>query len=455
MGMGIRRRRALLRSPRRGLRASVARGCAGRLAGLGLALGLAACERRSPPDVILIVVDTLRAQNVSTLGYERDTTPNLTRFAADAITYEDAISTGTWTVPSHGSLFTGLLPSYHGAERVAADRNLVTPINPEVATLAEILRAHGYRTAGFIANSTYLTPTLGFARGFEKYSPEEGLTAAVGNRALDWLAGSPRPTFLFLNVLDPHEPYEPPPPYDTSYPGKRSDLGNKMTDLYWKGTELTPDVRRHFESQYDGEISYTDEALEGLLARLRDLGRYDESLIILTSDHGELLGEHGLAGHGADPFQELVHVPLFVKMPRGADAGTRVARRVSTLGVFATILDAAGVPLPAGNQSVHLARPQEVWTEDVSWFGQRITAGYDGDMKLVRREKTDALRERTDLYALDRDPDETKPLDLAKAPALVERMRRFREAPRPTNAAPPPLIDPERERKLRELGYIH
>jgi arylsulfatase A-like enzyme len=454
--MGEEDRRATSRSfPRAASRGIRLRAFARRLACLGLLLGLAACQRDLPPDVILVVVDTLRAQNLSTLGYERDTTPNLTRFAADAITYEDAISTGTWTVPSHASMFTGLLPSYHGAERVAADRNLATPINPEVATLAEILRGHGYRTAAFVANSTYLSPSLGFARGFEKFSPEEGLTDAVGNRALDWLAGSIRPTFLFLNVLDPHEPYEPPAPYDQSYPGKRDDLGNKITELYWKGTELTPEVRQHFESLYDGEISYTDRALEGLFGRLRDLGRYDESLIILTSDHGELLGEHGLAGHGADPYQELVHVPLFVKMPDGADAGTRVERRVSTLGVFATILAAARVPLPAGSQSVLLAQPQDVWTEDVSWFGQRITAGYDGDMKIVRREKTDQLRERTDLFALDRDPKEQKPLDVAQAPELAEKMRRFRAEPRPTNAAPPPRIDPERERKLRELGYIH
>lgn len=161
-----------------------------------VAAALAACERTpKAPDVVLIVVDTLRAKSLSTYGYERDTSPNLSGFAADAITYEAAIATGTCTVPTHGSLFTGLMPSYHGAERVAGDRTLATPINPDVATLAEILSSHGYRTGAFVANETYVTASLGFARGFQAFVPADVLADDTIGRALDWFGPSPARPF--------------------------------------------------------------------------------------------------------------------------------------------------------------------------------------------------------------------------------------------------------------------
>jgi arylsulfatase A-like enzyme len=445
-------RRHPRRVVRRGTRARLAVACA-------LALLAPACERTrqaaGPGDVILLVVDTLRAQSLSLHGYERETSPNLEAFARDAVTYERAVTPGTWTVPAHGSLLTGLWPSYHGAERVPGDRVLALPVNPEVATLAEILHAHGFRTGGFVANSTYLSRLFGFDRGFQHYFEDFEFVraSAMLSRAGDWLAADPAKAFLFVNVLDPHEPFEPPPPFDSRFPGRDPRFGTMLAKLLTDGQALTPEVRAHFLSQYDGEIAYTDQALGAFLARLRELGRYAAALVIVTSDHGELLGEHGLVGHGLEPFEPLVRVPLLVKYPGSRDGGTRIARRVSTLGVFATVLETAGIPVPGGVHSVPLGEPHPVYVEDVDPAGRRVRVAYQGERKLVAIEPGGAARQLA-LYDLASDPGEKRPDRSPDATTLLADLDAFAARPRPVNLAQRPVIDPEREARLRALGYV-
>jgi len=418
-----------------------------------------ACTRpraEQPIDVVLIVLDTVRAQNLPLYGYDRQTAPNLERFARDAVTYDVAITPGTWTVPAHGALFTGVLPSFHGAERVPGARILTTPVNPQLRTLAEILRDAGWRTGAFIGNATYVTGILGFARGFDVFAdrlPDNRAPGVVG-AAIDWFAASQQQAFLFINILDPHEPYEPPAPFDTRFPGRNDHDGSYLTNRVFAGEAVTPAMRTHFLSQYDGEIAYSDEALEALFARLRELDRYESSLIVVTSDHGEHFGEHGIAGHGNGVYEPLLRVPLLVKYPANRGAGTRVERRVSTLGVFATILDAASLARPPGTQAIPLDQPHPVWLEEIDFGGNRVIVGYDGPWKLVQRRKPDATQ--TLLYDLASDPDELRPVqDATAAPVLRERLLTFAALPRPNNEAPPPVIEPERERQLRALGYIH
>ena len=430
------------------------------LAALALATSAVACSRAGgdrAADVILIVVDTLRAQNLSLYGYERSTSPNLERFAKDAVTYEMAISTANWTVPAHASMFTGLLPSYHGAQRVPGDRILATPINPQARTLAEILHEHGFRTGAFIGNTTYVTGILGFNRGFEVFAtrfPDNSNHApSIVAAALAWLAENRQPAFQFLNILDPHEPYEPPPPFDTRFPGRVPALGAYLTRKVNDGEKVTPEMRAHFLSQYDGEIAFTDEALGRFFADLRKMDRYDRALIIVTSDHGELFGEHGLAGHGNATYEPLLHVPLIVKYPGNRRAGERVERRVSTLGVFATVLEATALPKPDGVQSVPFDEHHPVWVEDVDFFGASAIVGYDDHWKIVR--SVNGSEEKIRLWDLAADPDETGPVaDAGAAAALRERLAAFAALPRPSNAEPAPVIDPEREAQLRALGYV-
>jgi arylsulfatase A-like enzyme len=401
-------------------------------------------------DIVLIVVDTLRADHVSLYGYPRRTTPHLETFARDAVTYVNAISPATWTVPAHGSLFTGRWPSFHGAERVASDRNLATPLAADVPTLAELLGGAGFRTAAFVANSAYVARVLGFDRGFAEFFDRDlNVAGDVESAVRRWLPAAGR-LFVFMNILDPHEPYEPPPPYDRRFPGKDATYGTMMTTLVYGGTPITPELRAHFLSQYDGEIAYTDDVLQRIVDELKRRGRYDDALIIVTSDHGELLGEHGLAGHGVAPYEELLHVPLVVKLPGSRRRGERVRRRVSTLGVFATILDAAGVSPPPGVQARSLDAPHPVWAEDVTYAGVRVRVGYDGPLKVVATGDADGSLAT---YDLANDPDELHAGagdDVRLRAALVA----FASVPRPVRAGAVSAVDPEREAKLRALGYL-
>lgn len=407
----------------------------------------------TPPALILIVVDTLRAKNLSLYGYERNTSPELAEFARDAVTYEHATTPGTWTVPSHGSLFTGWLPSFHGAERVAGGEVLrATPLRRELPTLAELLSDAGWATGAFVANETFVTPSLGFARGFDPFVAQDVPARVLAPQALDWFVGQRRKAFLFLNVLDPHEPYAPPAPHDEQFPGRQPDFGTKLTHYYWQKRELTPSMIEHFRSQYDGEVASMDATLGEFFRGLEKNGRYRESLIVVTSDHGEMLGEHGLAGHGISTHQEILHVPLLVKYPGGRRAGTRVERRVSTLGVFAEILTAAGIPLPDGTQATLLEDDHSVWAEDIDFQGNRITVGFDGDAKMVHVSGEEG--EAASFVDLGEDPDEEHPIDPMERANLGTRLLRHKQVPRPVQGEPPPVIDPERERKLRELGYI-
>ena len=310
----------------------------------------------------------------------------------------------------------------------------------------------GWATGAFVANETFVTPSLGFARGFDPFVGRDVTAPVLVPQALDWIVGRRRPTFLFLNLLDPHEPYAPRSPYDERFPGKRPELGTKLTDHYWAKREFTPEVTDHFRSQYDGEVAATDAILGDLFRSLKELGRYDDALIIVTSDHGEMLGEHGLAGHGISTHQEILHVPLLVKYPESQGAGTRVERRVSTMGVFAEILAAADIPLPEGAQATLLSEEHPVWAEDVDFLGNRITVAFDGDAKMVHvsGEKGEAAS----LVDLATDPHEESPIDPTERADLGTRLLRHERAARPVQEQAPPVIDPERERKLRELGYV-
>lgn len=440
-----------MRASHRGVRRSVALLVVALFAAWG-------CERTPrDPDVILLVVDTLRAQNLSLYGYGRDTSPRLQEFAKDAVVYENAVTPGTWTVPAHASLLTGRWPSFHGAERVSGDRILALPINPGVPTLAETLGASGWRTAGFVANTTYLSGLFGFDRGFERYASHYTFVRAdeITKDAADWLAEKPGKAFVFVNILDPHEPYEPPPPFDSKFPGANPEFGTSINELVnVRHGRLTPEAIAHFVSQYDGEIAFTDQALGAFFERLRKLGRYDDSLIFVTADHGELLGEHGLAGHGIAPLEPLIRVPLLVKYPRSRGGGTRVSGRVSTMGIYATALETLGITPPEGMQAVPLDQTQQVFVEDIDPAGSRIRIAYDGDRKLVSSTTADGAT-RLSLYDLANDPGESKPrIDGDELRTLEGVLDRFSAIPRPINSAQRPVIDPEKEAKLRALGYV-
>jgi arylsulfatase A-like enzyme len=309
----------------------------------------AACGHDRRPDVVLIVLDTVRADHLSLYGYPRDTTPALAALARDAVVYRNAIAPDTWTASSHASLFTGVMPSVHGVRYVGAEHSEdgVHALGDGFPVLAERLAGAGWRTGAFIGNDGFLDPVFGLNRGFERYQhkgmlPAGNLIATV----VPWLQRRQgRAVFLFMNVMDAHEPYAALPPYDRMFPGHADGVPAKPVP----GRAPDAVTTAHWISQYDGEIRYVDDRLGELFSALRAAGRYDGALIVVTADHGELFGEHGRWGHGGAPVRELVHVPLVVKYPGNVRRGVEEPP-VSLVDVPSTILALLGLPPLAAEQ---------------------------------------------------------------------------------------------------------
>jgi arylsulfatase A-like enzyme len=317
------------------------------------------------PNVILLILDTVRAANLSVYGYERETTPTLTRLANEGVLFEHAFSTAPWTAPSHASMMTG-----RWAGQTRADYR--TPLDPEAPTLAEVLSAHGYATAAFMANTGFAGYQVGLARGFARYEDFpltfdqalwsttltqtnmgrkflDGLNersrwkmfaaardfdlrivgvfqgqrqsaAEIANHFFRWRSRVDRaPFFAMLNFMDAHAPYEPPD-------GFRTKFGDGTREI----------------DRYDGGIAYEDSIVGSIVERLRTSGELDRTIFIVTSDHGEQWGEHGLESHGNSLFLPLLHVPLIVT-GGSLPSGQRIAPLVSLRDLAATVLDLAGV----------------------------------------------------------------------------------------------------------------
>ncbi len=365
---------------------AVARGLARRVMPLVVlaALLVAGCQRdaasrATPPDVVLIVVDALRADRVREALRGRGGLPTFARLAQDAVVYERAASPATWCVPGYASLLTGLWPSFHGAERRVHDgETQVLPLDAEVRTLAELLRARGLRTGAFLPGRPDLSPEVGFDRGFEDFVDDPRLAdpRSMAQAIARWLNARSGPVFLFVSLDGLRRARE-----EDGALVPRAEI----TTVAAREGGLTPERQAKLNAGYDASLDEVDAAVREILAVLQADGRYAGALIVVTADHGELLGEQGLAGHGWPPFEGMLSVPLIVKYPEGRDAGERVEHRVSTIGVFATILEETGVALPDGVKARPLDQRHPVWAEDVDRKGRRVRAGYDGlRHKLIR-----------------------------------------------------------------------
>jgi hypothetical protein len=296
------------------------------------------------PHVIVYLVDTLRADHMGIYGYDRDTTPFIDALSKESIVFDAAYAPTSWTRPSIGTLFTGVLPSRHGARRM--DQQL----RPDIVTLAEALRAEGYATHGFTCNPA-VGPAFGFERGFDTYEHYGSLESAPEIRAVhdpveallaraETTGPDAPPLFLYVHTCAPHSVYAPPPPFNSRFKPRSPDLIDRAAALY------------------DGEIAWTDAELEKLVQELRDRGVFENSLFLLMSDHGEEFGEHGGTGHAETLFEEVVRVPLLMRLPGGWHSGLRVASRASLADLFPTILDLVGAPARPGLDGVDL---QPAW----------------------------------------------------------------------------------------------
>jgi arylsulfatase A-like enzyme len=309
----------------------------------------------------MISIDTLRADHLSAYGYARETSPEIDRLAARGVRFARAYAPASWTLPSHVSLFTSQLPSHHGV------RHDEVALPPQAITLAELLSAAGYSTAGFVS-WVYVGAAYGLGQGFDtyrelvdtaRYEPASGGGAApaevVVDAALAWLGAKPaRPFFLFVHLFDPHMDYAPPPPYDTMFGGDSAasdghyaSLRRYIPYLGKPASEPPPAARSRIVALYDGEIRYADAQVGRLLQAVDRLG--EPSLVVLSSDHGEEFGEHGsFEGHGWTLYDEVLHVPLLLRLPGDAEAGRVVDVPVSLLDVAPTVLEALGLPAQPG-----------------------------------------------------------------------------------------------------------
>ncbi|HEY2773568.1 MAG TPA: sulfatase [Candidatus Binatia bacterium] len=305
-------------------------------------------------NVILISLDSLRADHVGAFGYKRDTTPSFDRFTKESVLFTNAIASSSWTLPTHMTMFTGRSQLAHG---VVVD-TLVLP--RAVPTLGEIFHDAGYATAGFVSGP-YVNGHYGYDRGMDTYvdlsasikgadARSAVLSPAVNEKGIAWIdqTSSDRPFFLFLHYFDIHYDYVPPPPYD------------KMFDPDYTGTvdgrrfierpDINPQMPKrdldHVIALYDGEIRFTDEHVGLVLDHLKQKGLLDNTLVMIVADHGDEFFEHGNKGHHRTVYDEVLHVPFAIRLPGGEHAGEKIETQASTLDVFPTLLDAAGLAPP-------------------------------------------------------------------------------------------------------------
>lgn len=301
------------------------------------------------PNVVVYLVDTLRSDHLGVYGYERDTSPALDAFARDAVVFDQAYSPSAWTRPACASLLTGLNPQKHRA------MTREDTLGAELELLSEYLQALDYRTAGVVSNPNVIA-LWGFDQGFDWF---EDVPAATHHARADAVneavfrrlqALGTGPFFLYVHTMDPHGPFDPPPPFDVRYPRHRKRAISP--------SRIMPDTPRSVVedamSAYDGEIAFNDLHFGRLLDRLKADGLYESALIVFAADHGEEFQDHGHGGHGHTLFQELVRVPLLVKLPANAHAGRRIETSVSLIDVVPTVLSLLGVERSDGLDGVDL-----------------------------------------------------------------------------------------------------
>lgn len=402
--------------------------------GLLLSVLAAACGRGNdaspaPTNVLLLSVDTLRADHLGCYGYERPTSPTLDALATHGVVFEDAVSPAPSTLPAHASLLTGRYPSRHGARRLGAR------VSADAVTVAETLAARGFKTAAFV-NSGDLSERSGLDRGFEDfvYVPERvdgAEPSAVWDAAMMWLTKwRERPFFLFVHTSDVQSDYKAMADYETkfarSYDGVADGTRAQLLAFRDGRLSLGPEDAGRLVDLYDAGIRQTDDGVARFLRMMRRLKVFDATLIVVTSDHGEEFLDHGGVLHGHTLFQELIRVPLIVCGP-GVPGGRRVTETVSLVDVVPTVLRALGLAPPAGADGIALqpsweqagvpglpVRPIFAETERDGGDGDEggdggaivpeggLRAVRDGRLKLIHDHATG----RTALFDLAEDPGE-------------------------------------------------
>jgi arylsulfatase A-like enzyme len=461
----------------------------------------------SKPNVLLLTLDTVRADHLSLYGYNRNTTPHLAELAGAATVFSQATASGDMTITSHASILTGTYASWNGARPHQSSSGNGAPISDKYPTMAEILSEHGYSTAAVVANSGFLTREWGFDRGFQffdargavrmmpprkeyllRYGARQVLHRVIDtadfdmmflrageiNREayglLDRARSSGRPFFLFLNYMDAHSPYAPPAQFDELYPSEKdlsipdTRYGELFDQLAAGRGQMSEKERQHYISQYDGGIAYMDAEIGRLIDGLKQRGLYQNTLLIIVSDHGEAFGERNLVGHGLSVNEDQVNVPLIVKYPE-SDRGQRVEERVDHTDILPTVMEVTGITPPqflqgfslrggvgnANRKLISESFPGSGLISLNSKFNRIERAIYSGNFKYI-----DSTAGKRELYDVSADPDEAHNLcsvDAASCSRMQHDLEEWEKATPKTVSHGKPL-DPQTLDRLRSLGYV-
>jgi len=417
------------------------------------------------PNVIIIVVDTLRADHLSSYGYERDTSPFIDSLAQQGVMFNGAISAASWTQPSHASMLTGRYTYEHQAE--------TKPLDNRFTTIGEVMQAQGYRTGAFSANTEFFTRRQGFGRGFLHFEdnnqsiqddflnsslygylfdfyglrkvlkyegvPTRKYAEDINRSMLKWVGDdTDKPFFVFINYFDVHDPYVPPEPYRSKYASVPDPGGliNGFVDRYHP--DLTPEQLQSEIDAYDGSISYVDDQIKALFNELDQRGMLENTVVFITSDHGESLGEHGLLQHSTSLYLQEIHVPLIV-WGSGLPAGRQIETPVSTTALPSTILSlikAQNDPFPGPSlaELMFSDTAPANWPDPISEVAQFSGAAEQnptthGEMKsVVGNEMQYIVHEKfgDELYNWRTDPEETNSLTNDPAQAtLLDTFKKY------------------------------
>jgi arylsulfatase A-like enzyme/Tfp pilus assembly protein PilF len=419
-----------------------------RSARTGSGLDLGALPRGAsarPLNLVVVTLDTTRADRMGAYGYTKIETPAFDRLAREGVLFEQAVSVAPLTLPAHSSMFTGKFPPEHGVRD-----NGGFFLGPEQLTLAEVLKGRGYRTGAFVG-AYVLDSKWGMNQGFDTYHDKFDLTESRGvslaaiqrpanevvDQALPWLeAGKGQPFFAWLHLYDAHSPYRPPEPFATRYKGH----------------------------PYNGEIAFTDAQVARVIGKLESLGIYEETVIMVMGDHGESLGDHGEAAHGFFIYNSVVNVPFVVRAPFAATRGRRVGDPVRSVDLMPTALDLLGVAPPAGISGVTLAplltgARQELALDAYSEALYPLHHYGWSDLRALRSGRYKVIdAPRPELYDVERDPQEAANLYEGRrqlGDRLIGQLRSLEGRFTKTEAALPAAdVDPEARQRLAALGYV-